>query len=362
MGKATGLGGVGSVLACVTSGLVGAVIAEALDEPSMIPAVGGLVILSVVAVGLIPKNGLLRQQRLGRERWVRLLAIILIMSYPLTLVWSAGGTGLHALAPAMSLYLASSLLAWGSLRKNSELIDVVMYVGMIGAGIALVAAAIPSSPASGPIVYNRAVGGVLLTTVGAVLLTSAMSLAARLKVMSAVCAFVFCAGGVAYLGQEPIWGISILGLGAACLVLFVAAWAGSGKGCGVAILLVSVTCAYMLVNLITGDLPIAPGTSTPIVLGTVLLIISLSSGFAAVTFLLGSDISTWGVACSALAVLVLTGPLLGTGTQMLGVAGISFGTVLLVTALFEVVRPGLPKKILGWLRHDGRKDVNREQR
>src|SRR5215211_2615622 len=71
--------------------------------------------LGVLAVYIIPKDGFLRRHRYGRTPGIQLLAVLLVIAYPIAVWWLSRSDQFFAfLAPAVILWLASSLLLWTS--------------------------------------------------------------------------------------------------------------------------------------------------------------------------------------------------------------------------------------------------------
>jgi hypothetical protein len=76
---------------------------------------GSLGFLAVIAIFLVPSDGWLRRHKYGQARWVRLIALVLLICYPF-IVWTLSHShGLLAvLTPALFLWAASVLLLWTS--------------------------------------------------------------------------------------------------------------------------------------------------------------------------------------------------------------------------------------------------------
>lgn len=360
MGKASSSSSIASVLAYVASGLVGAVIAEALDDLTMLPAIGGLVVVTVVAVGLIPTNGLLRQQRLGRERWVRIAALILIVFYPLVLIWSVKGDDIYTnLAPAMSIYLAASLLAWQSLLARFDPFTVIAHVGGIGAGAAVIAIYLPSALKGDLLAGLSAIGGLLISGLCATSLKTKDSASHPVDVyFFSVLGFGFCASGLIALAQESDRAVFIMGLGVGTLSIAVAFWADSRRSMGAAFLVYSAVGFGVSISVFTDAYTFYSTYQNRPPVGVALLL--AAAVFAAVG--LGHLLAKWDITSALLpatgiALLAMAAPLLNTHKHAGGIAGIGLSTVLIAWGSLHIVSPQRLKRLGTWLRSDRPKDI-----
>lgn len=98
-------------------------------------------VLIVVLLFASAPGSYLAANRLGGQRWLALLSIPVLVSYPLVSSWLASSDrpALQVIVPGLTLFVAATLLLWPALRQvgaESDLGSVALGVSLIGSGVA----------------------------------------------------------------------------------------------------------------------------------------------------------------------------------------------------------------------------------
>jgi len=314
--------------------------------------IGSTVVLSVVAAAMVP-GGLLRREREGSARWLRLLALLLLGAYPVVswvVVSHVKGSFVTMFVPVATMWAAVTLLCWQSLRSRVGFTDAGRGVAFLLAGFAFLLYAVAFVRIS-----DTQYGIVFLLAGVASVLAGSASLRSRgntlVGVAQLVFAIAFLLAGVALLrggdALAGVWvftvGISATMVGAASLLDSVGFLRRRGVTIGVACLLGGVASPLMGVAFLRGGAALDGVACLPVGVAW-LLWAAQDARLHGVAFLLIA------VACLLLGVAFLRGgdALAGVSVLMVAIAATVVGIEIFLAA--QNGHHPTVGRLVGWLR------------